>query len=85
MAKNNFIFEFIEVYRNLPALWQVKSKLYSNRLGKNEQYEILLNKYKEKYPNADRKDVAQKINPLRTAPEQMKIRYIFCISKIQHK
>ena len=37
-------------------------KLYSYGIEKNVQYEILLNKQKEKYPNAERADLAQKIN-----------------------
>ena len=36
-------------------------------MEKNVQYEILLSKYKEKYLNVERKNVAQKINSLRTA------------------
>lgn len=67
MEEKNFILEFIEVYRSLPALWQIKSKDYSNRNVKNSQYSILLEKYKEKFPNAEKKDVAQKLNALRTA------------------
>lgn len=67
MNDKNFIIEFIEVYRSLPALWQVKCKEYSNRIVKNAQYEVLLEKYKEKYPNAEKKDVTQRINCLRTA------------------
>lgn len=66
MEEKNFILEFVEVYRSLPALWNVKGKEYSNRNIKNEQYEILLAKYKEKYPEATKKEVAQKINTLRT-------------------
>ena len=67
MEEKNFILEFIEVYRNLPALWQVKSKSYTNRIEKNAQYKILLNKYKEHFPNAEIKDVVQKINSIHTA------------------
>ena len=56
-TKKNFFFKFIEVYRNLPALWQIKSKSYSNRIEKNAQLEILLNKYEEKCPIAEKKNV----------------------------
>ncbi|XP_055844806.1 uncharacterized protein LOC129911143 isoform X3 [Episyrphus balteatus] len=62
----NFILEFIQVYRSLPALWNVKSRDYSNRNLKNEQYETLLKKYNEKYPEATKKELSQKINALRT-------------------
>lgn len=37
-----FIIECIEMYHSLPALWNVKSKDYRNRVIKNEQYEQLL-------------------------------------------
>ena len=70
MADNDektFIIEFIEKYRSLPALWDVKNESYSDRFLREQQYEILLEKYKEKYPNADKKEVAKKINSLRTS------------------
>nr|CAI5860557.1 unnamed protein product [Callosobruchus analis] len=54
------------VYRSLPALWGVKSRDYSNRIKKNEQYEELLRKYKGKYPDAEKQQLAKKINSLRT-------------------
>jgi hypothetical protein len=31
---SKFILQCIEVYHSLPALWNVKSKDYSNRMGK---------------------------------------------------
>lgn len=68
-AKENdkvFILEFIEVYRGLPALWDIKSKDYTNRAKKGEQYEVLLEKYREKHPEADKQEVVKKINSLRT-------------------
>ena len=37
-AKKEFIVEFIDVYRGLPALWDVKCKDYSNRAKKGEQH-----------------------------------------------
>ena len=43
-----FLIEFIEEYRSLPALWCVTSTEYSNRNKKNEHYANLLNKYKER-------------------------------------
>lgn len=61
-----FILAFIEVYHGLPALWDVKSKDYTNRVRKSEQYEVLIEKYREKYPDADKQDVVKKINSLRT-------------------
>ncbi len=64
--EKNFILEFIEVYRSLSALWDVTSKEYTNRIKKSEQYDVLLEKYREKYPNADKQEVVKKINSLRT-------------------
>lgn len=61
-----FIVECIEVYRRLPALWDTKSKDYSNRYKKNEQYEQLLLKYREKYPEADKSQLVKRFNSLRT-------------------
>ncbi|XP_055918554.1 uncharacterized protein LOC129950652 [Eupeodes corollae] len=66
MENKSFIFEFIELYRSLPALWNIKGKEYANRDLKNNQYENRLKKYQEKYPEATKKDVSQKINTLRT-------------------
>ncbi|XP_035790111.1 uncharacterized protein LOC118465747 [Anopheles albimanus] len=66
LAEKQFIREFLELYRDLPALWDVNSKLYTNRLIKADQYRILTNKYQERYPNADKEEVTKKINSLRT-------------------
>lgn len=60
--ERKFLLEVINVYRSLPALWDNKCKDYSNRIKKNEQYD----EYKERYPNADRKALVNKINALRT-------------------
>lgn len=65
-AEKQFIVEFIEVYRGLPALWDVKCKDYSNRAKKGQQYEVLIKKYREKYPDAEKQEVVKKINSLRT-------------------
>ncbi|XP_076030375.1 uncharacterized protein LOC143018671 [Oratosquilla oratoria] len=65
-AEKEFIAEFIEVYRSLPALWDVKCKDYTNRAKKGEQYEVLIEKYREKYPDGDKQQVINKVNSLRT-------------------
>lgn len=59
-AERQFIVEFIEVYRGLPALWDVKSKDYSNRDKKGEHYDVLIKKYREKYPDAEKQEVVKK-------------------------
>ncbi|XP_052860437.1 uncharacterized protein LOC128267599 [Anopheles cruzii] len=61
-----FMLDFIQVYRQLPALWDRKSADYNNRVTKAEQYEVLVEKYRERYPGATKVDVVQKINSLRT-------------------
>ena len=45
--ERKFILECIEVYHSLPALWNVKSKDYSNRIKKKEQYEHLLRNFRK--------------------------------------
>lgn len=58
--------EIIEVYHELPALWEIKNKDYRNRGKKCEQYDILIEKYRKEYPNADKRKVIKKIYYLRT-------------------
>lgn len=65
--EKEFILKFIEVYQCLPALWNVKLEAYFNRDEKAKQYEILLEVYKEQYPNATVEDVKKRINVLRTS------------------
>jgi glutamate synthase domain-containing protein 3 len=64
--ERTFILECIEVYHSLPALWNVKSKDYSNRIKKKEKYEQLLRKYGERFPDADKNQLLKKFNSLRT-------------------
>lgn len=65
-VKRNFTLQFIRLYHSLPALWNWQSKDYTNRVKKNEQYNILLQKYREQYPDADKQQVINRINSLRT-------------------
>ena len=65
--EKKFILECIEVYHSLLALWNVKSKDYSSRMKKKkEQYEHLLRKYTERFPDADKNQLIKKFNSLRT-------------------
>ncbi|XP_049311619.1 uncharacterized protein LOC105222953 isoform X4 [Bactrocera dorsalis] len=64
--ERKFTLELIEVYHSLPALWKRKNKHFFNREFRKTQYEILLTKYREMYPNAELKDVRSKIYSLRT-------------------
>lgn len=61
-----FLTEFIDIYRQLPCLWKVKSKSYSNRHEKNKAYEKLLMFYKQTDRNATIDSIKKKINNLRS-------------------
>ena len=37
--------------KNTPALWKVKSDDHRNRVMKDTDYVVLVEKFKEKYPN----------------------------------
>ncbi|KAJ8942499.1 hypothetical protein NQ314_010052 [Rhamnusium bicolor] len=41
-----FITSFIDIYRQLPSLWNIKSKNYSNRKEKAKAYQKLIDYYK---------------------------------------
>ena len=58
---------FIEIYRNEPSLWFIKSKDYSNREVKNAAYGKLVNKLREIDPSANKDTVVKKINNLRSS------------------
>ncbi|XP_072934535.1 uncharacterized protein [Epargyreus clarus] len=66
VKERKFISECIQLYRELPSLWNVKSKEYYDRDKKRIAYEILLSKYKEMFPQASKDDVKKKFNSLRT-------------------
>ena len=61
VEERQFLIEFIEEYRSLPALWCVTSTEYSSRNKKNDQNAKLLNKYKEMYLNVETKYEIKKI------------------------
>ncbi|XP_067637747.1 zinc finger protein 846-like isoform X2 [Eurosta solidaginis] len=60
-AKKKFTLDLIYLYRNLPALWNINSEAFKNLPLQNEQLEILLTKYRERYPNATKEDVKKKM------------------------
>lgn len=66
VKEREFICECIQLFRELPSLWNVKSKEYHDRDKKNIAYESLLSKYKEMFPQASKDDVKKKFNSLRT-------------------
>lgn len=55
--EQKFLINFIERYQCLEALWNTKLDAYSNRDEKRKQYEILLELFKEQYPNGTVEDV----------------------------
>ncbi|XP_069704895.1 uncharacterized protein [Periplaneta americana] len=65
-SPKQFLRDFINMYRNLPVLWHAKSSEYFDRSKKNHAYDILVRKYREVEPCADREMVRKKINILRT-------------------
>ena len=64
---SDFLSDFIEIYRNEPSLWFIKSKDYSNREVKNAAYGKLVNKLREIDPSANKDTVVKKINNLRSS------------------
>ncbi|CAH2245474.1 jg8719 [Pararge aegeria aegeria] len=64
--ERRFLLQCIRLYRDLPALWNVKSKVYHVRAKKDMAYKILLRKYREWFPEATRDDLKRKFNALRT-------------------
>ncbi|CAL4061434.1 unnamed protein product [Meganyctiphanes norvegica] len=57
--------EFIDLYREHPALWKVKSASYKNKSVKNACYAKLIEKMRLKDQDATKEDVARKINTFR--------------------
>jgi hypothetical protein len=78
-GERKLILERIEVYHSVPALWNVKSKDYSKRIKKKEQYEHLLRKYRERNIPMLIKINCLKLNSLRTnfRKELKRIKYSF--------
>ncbi|CAI6366942.1 unnamed protein product [Macrosiphum euphorbiae] len=62
-----FVADFIDEYKNHPALWNVKSVISKNKHLRNKGIEALVLKCKERIPEADNSFVKKKINNLRTA------------------
>lgn len=57
MSEKQFITEFLEVYKNYPCLWKIKSKEYSDRYAKSQASQICnhnagLNMYVENFKSS---------------------------------
>lgn len=63
----SFVTGFIDIYRQLPSLWNIKSKQYSNRKEKAKAYEKLISYCKTVDKNASMDTVKKKINNIRSA------------------
>ncbi|XP_077155581.1 uncharacterized protein LOC143818016 [Ranitomeya variabilis] len=66
--EQEFVREFIEMYRSLPCLWKIKSSDYSDRYKKKDAYGKLMAVYKQHHPTetVDEIIVRKKIHALRT-------------------
>jgi hypothetical protein len=54
MSKSpDFLTKFLEEYRELPVLWQVRSADYSNRTKRDEAWDLLVQFTREKIADAD--------------------------------
>ncbi|GBP09543.1 hypothetical protein EVAR_76553_1 [Eumeta japonica] len=58
--------EFINIYRNEPCFWKIKSTDYHHRDKKNAAYNKLIEQYRKLEPNANRDVVVKKFNALGT-------------------
>ncbi|KAJ8029902.1 hypothetical protein HOLleu_29428 [Holothuria leucospilota] len=64
--EHKFLLEVIATYESLPALWKIKSDDYMNRDKKADAYNVLLQNYKEHFPEATLEGLRKKLNSLRT-------------------
>lgn len=65
--ERQFWAEFIEIHKENPCLWKIKSKEYSDKVKKNAAYDLLVEKLKEKDADATRELVTKKINNMRSS------------------
>lgn len=75
-GSNEFWEEFINLYRQFPCLWDVKSKHYADRNLRNAATEKLVEKCKTINPQANKEFVVKKIHNFRCGfrREQKKIK-----------
>jgi hypothetical protein len=63
----DFLTTFLEEYRELPVLWQVRSADYSNRAKRDEAWDLLVQFTREKIPDADVCFVKKKVDNIRAS------------------
>jgi hypothetical protein len=63
----DFLTKFLEEYREMPVLWQVRSADYSNRKKRNEAWDLLVHLTREKIPEADLCFVKKKVDSIRAS------------------
>ena len=66
-SEREFISVLIDLYRDCPELWKVKSKDYFNRNKKNAALEKIVGALKKLKPDFSLKQLKQKINVYRTS------------------
>jgi hypothetical protein len=49
----DFLTKFLEEYREMPVLWQIRSADYSDRTKRDEAWDLLVQLTREKIPEAD--------------------------------
>ena len=62
-----FLTRFLEEYRELPVLWQVRSTEYSNRGKRDEAWDLLVQFTREKIADADLNFVKKKVDSIRAS------------------
>jgi hypothetical protein len=54
-----FLIEFVELYWSLECVWKVKSKEYSDRVKKEQAYDVLVTRVKTVDKDANRDTAAK--------------------------
>uniref|UniRef100_A0A2A4JIA5 MADF domain-containing protein n=1 Tax=Heliothis virescens TaxID=7102 RepID=A0A2A4JIA5_HELVI len=67
VGRREFWYEFLQMYRSYPCLWNVKDPSYLQKDVKREAYQVLLAKVHEVDPTATLDVVKKKIDSFRTA------------------
>jgi hypothetical protein len=63
----DFLTKFLEVYRESPALWQVRSLDYSNRAKRTRAWDLLVQFTREKISDADLCFVKKRVKSIRAS------------------